>query len=75
MGGISVFAKLVYSIDLAEKTGQFNYFDERLRLTKISHLIFQSRQLPPIFAAFFKKWLFYRHFCIKPDEALTSLGF
>jgi hypothetical protein len=32
MGGISVFAKLVYSIDLAEKTGQFNYFDERLRL-------------------------------------------
>ncbi len=38
-------------------------------MTKIFPLIFQSRQLTAIFAAFFKKWLFYRHFCAEPDEA------
>ncbi len=40
MGGISVVVKLVYSIDLAEKTGQFNYFDEKLRV--ISSNLFRS---------------------------------
>jgi hypothetical protein len=32
MGGVSVLVKLVYSIDFCEETGQFNYFDEKLRL-------------------------------------------
>ncbi len=54
-------------------------FESKLRqfksVPKISHLIFQSRQLLAIFAAFFKKWLFYRRFCIEPNEGLTPSAF